>query len=161
MRQIPPLYHLSFNESLPSILYPQLPAGYDEDSPYREFALPRISFSPTIKKCLQAIYPNVYPLFESEQGQKEGCILTVYQYVPQKAQPDLLFPEDLTNHRYVWDAHITREHCFLEPVTIQYHSTIKIWIDKNDSGLTIYPYNNKNLKPRHNSLFNNATIKKL
>ena len=161
MRIVPPLYHLSFNKNLPLTLKPRLPDGSDlssEKTVVSEFETPRVSFSPSIYGCLLGIYSNISQLMESPKGQKEGCEFAVYRFDP-RSKARILFPEDLTEKRLVWDAHVTKEHCFLDAVDIYYCGHVIALVENSVPGLTIYPYNDKSLVPVENTLFEDATFR--
>lgn len=159
--QLPKLFHISLNDKLPSTLQPRQPDGHDDNKEgaiYTEFDTPRVSFSPCIFHCLQAIYPNVWQLFENKKGQKDGVEFAAYAAAP-KPSNRVVTPEQLTKKRWVWDAHITQEHCFLDPIDIYYCGKFIAWVDESEPGLTIYPYNDKKEKPRENSLFGDARFR--
>lgn len=150
---LPRLFHISLNDKLPTTLKPQRPEGFEdpEQGVFKEFDHPRVSFSPTIYQCLQAIFPNVWQLFSTPKGQKEGIEFSAYAAKPnQKAR--VILPERLTKDRLVWDAHITQEHCFLDPVEIYYCGKFIAFVENNDPGLSIHPYNEKSIPARENSL---------
>lgn len=159
-KDIPPLYHISLNRKLPLTLIPRQPDGTELENQgvYKETEVPRVSFSPTMFTCLQAIYPNVWSLFENPRGQKEGVEFAVYRFDP-RSHARVVTPDELTKRRWVWDAHITQEHCFLDPVQIYYCGNIVAKVPNDVPGLTIYPYNDKSLPPRENSLFTDAIFK--
>lgn len=158
-RDIPPLYHISFNRKLPLTLDPREPWGSEieptEDDPnkkedpdawiFAEFQTPRISFSPTILHCVQAVYANTHQLFESPRGLKEGLEFAVYRHDPRK-RSRIMFPEDLSNKRLVWDAHITQEHCFLDPVSVYYCGNIIARLNGSIRGMQVHPFNDKSMK---------------
>jgi hypothetical protein len=116
IKGLPPLLHISFRK-LPSILKPQLPAGSNtKKSKYSEPEVPRVSFSPTIEKCFQAIYPNVSKYFEEENYP----YMTFYVYQAQlTSSNDVMTPQELIQKRWVHDAHMTEEHIVLNPVRIK------------------------------------------
>lgn|SRR5437763_1720099 len=160
MRDIPPLYHISFNRKLPLVLVPREPWGSelqpDESQPqeeptdpdawiFAEFQTPRVSFSPTIFQCVQAVYANTHQLFQNPRGLKEGLEFAVYRLDPH-SKARVLFPEDLARKREVWDAHITQEHCFLDPVHIYYCGNIIAKVDKGIKGFDVHPFNDPTMK---------------
>jgi len=67
------LFHISFNPNLEGYWKPKLPAGdYDESKYndsflflYSEIPIKKISCSPTIDKCFQAIYANVKDMMDA------------------------------------------------------------------------------------------------
>jgi hypothetical protein len=160
MRDIPPLYHISFNRKLPLTLTPREPWGSelqpDETTPqeestdpdawiFAEFQTPRVSFSPTILNCVQAVYANTHHLFQSPRGLKEGLEFAAYRYDP-RSKSRIMFPEDLSKKRAVWDAHITNEHCFLDPVHIYYCGTFIAKVQEGIKGIMVHPFNDKSMK---------------
>jgi hypothetical protein len=161
MRDIPPLYHISFNRKLPLTLVPREPWGSelqpDENTPqdiptdpdawiFAEFRTPRVSFSPTLLHCVQAVYPNTHHIFEDPRGIKEGVEFAVYRYDP-RSRARIMFPEDLSKQRAVWDAHVTQEHCFLDPVQIYYCGSIIARLQNGVRGFDVIPFNDKSMKP--------------
>lgn len=110
------LYHISFDDSLPTILTPQNPAGGDvtaEPSEISEPSLPRACFSTTIRGCVRAVFPNWKELV------KKGDPITfnVYRANPKKNHP-FITPNTLVDEGLVHDAHVTQEHITLEEVEI-------------------------------------------
>lgn len=161
--ELPKLFHISLNDKLPSTLIPKKPEGSDDESEgkiYTEFSTPRVSFAPTIFHCLQAIIPNVWHLFDTTSGQKNGVEFAAYVANPNRRNK-VVTPEELTKKRWVWDAHVTHEYCFLNPIDIYYCGKFLAFVDKSDPGLTIYPYNDKKEKPRENSLIADARFKQI
>jgi hypothetical protein len=119
-----------------------------------------VSFSPCVFRCLQAIIPNVYESLFSEEGQKNGCEFYIYRMKPgQKVR--IKTPDELTKEHLVWDAHVTHEHCVLDPVEVINCGKVNAWVDKSDPGLTIYPYDDHSLKPVKNKLCEDAKFKLL
>ena len=160
MRDIPPLFHISFNRKLPLTLTPREPWGSelqpDESTPqekqtdpdawiFAEFQTPRVSFAPSIFHCVQAVYPNTHQLFQSPRGLKEGLEFAVYRADP-RTKGRILTPEDLCKKRAVWDAHITHEYCYLDPVSIYYCGNVVARLLNGISGFDIYPFNDKSMK---------------
>lgn len=161
MRDIPPLYHISFNRKLPLILTPREPWGSelqpDENTPqeeptdpdawiFAEFKTPRVSFSPSMSHCVKAVYANTHHLFQDPRGLKEGLEFAVYRLDPN-SKARMMTPEDLCKQRAVWDAHITQEHCFLDPVRIYYCGNMIARVEKGIKGFDVYPFNDKTMKP--------------
>lgn len=162
MRDIPPLFHISFNRKLPLTMVPREPWGSelipDETTPqekptdpdawiFAEFRTPRVSFSPSLFHCVQAIYPNTHQLFTSPKGIKEGLEFSVYKYDP-RSKARIMFPEDLSAKRAVWDAHNTKEHCFLDPVRVYYCGNFIARLeDGKVMGFDVIPFNDKSMKP--------------
>jgi hypothetical protein len=162
MKAIPWLYHISPDGKLPAKFIPRLPAGSEEKNQgvFKEFNVPRVSFSPCVFRCLQAIIPNVYEQLFSEEGQKNGCEFYVYR-MKSGQNVRIKTPEELTKEHLVWDAHITHEHCVLDPVEVINCGKVNARVDKSDPGLTIYPYNDHSLKPVKNKLCEDAKFKLL
>lgn len=162
MKAIPWLYHISFDGKLPEKLTPRLPDGTNkkDQGEFKEFDAPRVSFSPCVFRCLQAIIPNVYERLFSDEGQKSGCEFYVYR-MKSGQNVRIKTPEELTKEHLVWDAHITHEHCVLDPVEVISCGRVNAWVDKSDPGLTIYPYNDRSLKPVKNKLCEDAKFKLL
>lgn len=160
MKAIPWLYHISSNANLPAKMKPQLPKGSDDkdQGDFKEFDQPRVSFAPSVFNCLQALIPNVYQHLFSAEGQKRGYDFYVYR---MKAGQDvrIMTPAELTKDHLVWDAHVTHEHCVLDPVEVINCGRVNAWVDKSDPGLTIYPYNDHSLTPVKNKLCEDAKFK--
>lgn len=157
-RDIPPLYHISFDRHLPLVMTPREPWGSEieptedqkekndpDDWIFAEFRTPRVSFSPTILHCVQAVYANTHQLFQSARGLKEGLEFAVYRHDPRK-RSRIMFPEDLCAKRAVWDAHITQEYCFLDPVTVYYCGNIIAKLKGPIKGMQVHPFNDKSMK---------------
>ena len=139
-----PLYHISFNDSLPSIIDPKRNDGiYKEDPEYEEEIYPepdtpRFSCSPTIINCFQAIYPNVKHFFDVEHY--PYLLFYVYSPIINKTTV-ILTPDQLAKQRMVHDAHITKEHCILNKVEIVKKYQIKIKSIRNVKRLYYHPFN--------------------
>lgn len=152
-KDLPVLYHISFDRKLPEILRPRQPYGSElqkknaseEENIFAEFKTPRVSFSPSIYHCLQAVYPNTHQIFQSSRGLKEGVEMAVYRLDDQK-KARAMTPTDLCRAHAVWDAHITKEHCFLDPVRIYFCGIVNIRVEKNIKGLMVHPFNEKHRK---------------
>lgn len=138
--------HLSFKGDLEGLWYPRQPAGYEhgpKNELLRETSIPRISFSPTYLQCFQAIYRNVSHYFEEQKFPH----MDFYVYTPiLTGKERIITPDILTQRRMVWDAHITEEHCILDPVKVVLHSKIRILNSAKVQEITVYPYNNRRLK---------------
>lgn len=159
-KAIPWLFHITLDGSLPDTLTPRRPTGSDDKAQgiLREFREPRVSFAPSVFHCLQAIIPSVYEKLFSEEGQKNGVDFFVYRMRPSQ-RVRIKTPTELTHERLVWDAHVTHEYCVLDPVKIMSCGKINAWVDKRDPGLTIYPYNDRSLKPEKNRLCEDAKFR--
>lgn len=160
MRDIPPLYHISFNRKLPLTLIPREPWGSelqpDESVPqeeptdpdswiFAEFQTPRVSFAPTLLQCVQGVYPNTKDVFQSPRGKKEGVEFAVYRADP-RTKGRILTPEDLCKKRAVWDAHVTQEYCYLDPVTIYYCGSVIVRLLNGIRGFDVHPFNDPTMK---------------
>jgi hypothetical protein len=121
----PKLYHISFRGNLQGVWTPRNPDGHELEKPKHDSEpdLPRISCSPTIEQCFQAIYPNISHLFEVEKYP----YMDFYAYSPEvKATTRVLTPSELTSKRMVHDAHMTQEHCILDPVFMRLVSRVRV-----------------------------------
>lgn len=159
--EIPPLYHISFNRHLPLVMNPRQPWGSEvepteeelknEKPPdpdawiFAEFQTPRVSFSPSLFKCVQAVYANTHQLFESKRGLKEGLEFAVYRH-DLRTKSRIMTPDELSKKRLVWDAHITQEYCFLDPVSIYFCGTVIVRLTEAVVGMKVYPFNDKSMK---------------
>jgi hypothetical protein len=139
------LYHLSFNDKLPTTLYPRQPMDSTVvKGKFVEELPPRISFSPTIQQCFSALYPNISKYFEEENYPH----MDMYVYVPV-GKSDRISNKEVNDK--VWDAHITGEVCFKTPTKVMRVAKIRIF---NPGNLTskncIYaqPFNNPMAKCR-------------
>lgn len=158
MKKLPWLYHIT-TETLPEHLTPKRPEGSDDKNQgiLKEFDDPRISFAPSVFHCLQALIPSIWEELFSEKGQQDGMDFRVYRLVSQDLR--IKTHEELTKERLVWDAHITHEYCVLTACDVLYCGKINAKVDKSDPGLTIYPYNDRKLKPEKGKLCADATLK--
>lgn len=135
------LYHLSFRDNLEGYWEPRCPVVVGDISDYETTLLSepsdkRISVSPSIEQCFQAIYPNVSKYFTKKNY--PYMIMSVYS--PEKVGKHYS-PEILTNNKYVWDAFYTEEHWLLEPTYMLFKYKVKIWNTDKSGSLLIYPYN--------------------
>lgn len=112
---------------------------------FAEFQTPRVSFSPSILKCVQAVYANTHHLFQSPRGLKEGLEFSVFRFDP-RSHSRVMTPEDLSKKRKVWDAHITEEFCFLDPVQVYFCGTVMAKVPPNIKGMMVHPFNDKKMK---------------
>lgn len=140
------LLHLSFNDNLPSTLYPRQPAGYikpqGEPGLYYENLPERISFAPTIQQCFNAIYFNIKHLFEYSKKYNSSIKMFVYEGISDSnttfISKDILKTE-------LWDYHITEEIAVTSPITIKKIAEILVFnpFDEEgniDSSREIYGY---------------------
>lgn len=139
-RSLPKLYHISFDDSLEKTWTPMNPAGDESENKKSEIAepdLPRISCSPSIHQCFQAIYQNIGHYFTKEKFPN----MDFYVYEPQlNKKHRVLTPTQLQDKHYVHDAHITQEHCILDPVYMK--KTMKVRIQNTNSSpmISYYPF---------------------
>ena len=120
------LYHISFNRRLEGIWVPKEPDGdYSEDTAdlVTETVLAKVSASPTVEQCFQAIYANVKHLFGP--GYKSRMTFAVYTPV-FKGSERVLPPEAFTRHKAIHDAHVTEEYGILDPVYMRYLGNVEI-----------------------------------
>lgn len=149
---IPPLYHISFNKALPRYLYPRQPSGLHnpdditkqtKNTLFAENLPPRVSFSPSVTECFRAIWPNIHKYFT----QHKYPYMEMYVYGLVKGNENQMFtPKQMTDRQQLWDAHYTKEHCFLSKVKIEKIARIKVMNPLID-GLPIakiHPYNEEN-----------------
>lgn len=127
-RPYPTLYHLSFNADIEGLWKPQIPDGSYEDDPsdpalYTEPSTPRISLSPTVEQCFQAVYANVKHLFADSPDRT--LTFNVYRAV-FNGREKLVHPSTLSKQRMVHDAHITQEHCVLTPLKMEWVSQVRV-----------------------------------
>jgi hypothetical protein len=123
----PTLYHLSFNPKLEGRWSPQLPDGdgleVTDPTLHQEPDTARISLSPTVDQCFQAIYANVKHLFDDAPD--KTLTFNVYQPV-FTGKERIVTPDTLSRHRLIHDAHITEEHCVLDPLKMVWTGTATI-----------------------------------
>lgn len=137
----PTLYHLSFQSNIAGVWQPKLPAGSEvggETSEFTEPMVPRISTGPTIEGCFAAIFENVHKLFEERNY--PYMYFTVYSPVVKGGE--LIWAnKDATATRALWDAHVTGEVAFLQPIEMIRVGEVKIWnTNKLPTKLT-HPFN--------------------
>jgi hypothetical protein len=120
-----PLYHISLTNVLQGIWKPKDPIGGNDSNngTFTEKILPRISVGPTIEDCFRAIYPNVSKNFEEEK--LPYIDFHVYQPI-FNGMERILLPSTLTDFQLVHDAHVTHEHCILDPVYMRHVSIVRI-----------------------------------
>lgn len=143
----PELFHISFRNNLEGKWSPKQPDGdYNKDTAtgdLPETVEERISLSPSIEQCFQAIYANVKHLY------KEGVAeeLTFYVYTPvYKGDERIVYPEVLTKQKLVHDAHITKEHCLISPVYMELKGKVKIKLPDPKNNIDYYAYDIKTNK---------------
>lgn len=128
-------FHVSNNCNLQGFWKPQLLENYQEPSSKR------ISVSTDIIKCLQAIYPKISNDFENLN--KKSLIFCVYSPV-LVGNEQIIYPEELTDKKYVHDAHMTNEHWILSEVYMKKIYKIEVLNPKDKKFLYYYPFNDKN-----------------
>lgn len=148
------LFHLSFREDLEGTWYPRSPYSQltaqqrtpidivklDYDDPIAEPDEPRISFSPSIEQCFQAIYCNVKHYFIKEKYP----YIDMYVYVPIITENTIIeTPIELTTGYKVWDAFYTEEHWITTPTEMKIHSKVRIYNTIKTGHIEIYPFNDK------------------
>ncbi|WP_396190411.1 hypothetical protein [Flavobacterium sp.] len=142
------LFHISFKSDLEGIWEPVIPAGNDQKttSDYPEPDIPRISCSPTVEQCFQAIYPNVSKYFE----EFKYPYMEFYVYSPElKGTEKIWTPDYLTKNKLVHDAHVTQEHCLLESVFMKLVKKIKIMNTNKSKDLMYKPFNDESLPEKY------------
>ena len=146
--------HLSFNGKLEGIWKPKLPDGMSgnkeymtEDSLYPEPDWVRISVSSSVVGAFRAIYPNIYHYFEEE----DYPYLDFYVYSPSGNSVGMMTPKELTDGRYVHDAHVTDEHVLLENIKMTLMGKIRVYNTVRDGDLMYRPFNDSKLKERFHS----------
>lgn len=154
------LFHISFRENLEGTWKPKKPDGDYEESTSEDL-LPevtdaRISLSPTIEQCFQAIYANVKHYI------KDKTPLTFNVYSPvYKGKEWIVYPETLTNHKFVHDAHITEEHCILSPVYMKLVGKVEITTTGDKDKLEYYAYDIKTKEGYYGWVPAKVTVKKV
>lgn len=151
MKNIPPLFHISFNKALPTFLYPRQPSGLfnpdditkaPKNSIFAEHLPPRISFSPSVAECFRAIWPNIHKYFTKFKYP----YMEMYVYTLVKGDHKAMYtPEFMTDQNKLWDAFYTKEHCFLTKVKVKKLAKIRIYntiVDQIHIPM-IHPFNNK------------------
>ena len=127
-----PLFHISFNQALPTYLYPRQPSGLHnpddienapKESIFAENLPPRISFSPSVAHCFRAIWPNIHKYFTRYKYPH----MDFYVYALVKGnEKTMLTPEQMTKDQKLWDAFFTQEHCFLTKVKVERVAKVRI-----------------------------------
>lgn len=149
------LFHISFDGELGSTLEPRLPYGDDpredeefaDDGLYPEPNVPRVSFSPSLRQCFRAVYPNVSHFFEEHRY--PNMDFHVYEAI-LTGRERIVLPEYLTKERMVWDAHITDEHWSLDPVKVERIGAVRFYRPRNDESLQTHPFNDRRLPKKSN-----------
>lgn len=129
------LYHISFRDNLEGVWIPRNPDGLTED--LSEPDLPRISVSPSIVQCFQAIYPNVSKYFEVDDYPH----MDFHVYQPHFVGNErVLTPSFLTQNHMVHDAFLTEEHCILDPTFMTHIGSVRIQNTNGNQFLTYHPF---------------------
>lgn len=140
-----PLFHLSFKEDLEGIWTPQIPDGSDieiAEASFPEPSLARISCSPSIIQCFQAIYPNVKHFFDQEKYPH----MDFYVYEPEiTSAVKVLPPEKLIKDRMVHDAFLTEEHLILSRVKMTLVAKVRIDNVTPVKKIYYHPFNDNKL----------------
>lgn len=118
------------------------------DPIYAERLPPRICFSDNMQGCFSGIYPNFSNIFD---GRKQGDlhVMEFFVYCPLSTKDKHYYtPERLQKDRLVWDAHLTREYCTLEPTEMmRYPLKLRICFTLDRGArdfLKIKPFNDSN-----------------
>lgn len=105
-----PLYHISFDDNLPSTVKPR-PVFADSGTVheiYNEPLPPRISTASTILGCWRGIYANFSDLFEKDSAEQE---ISIYVYlVKPRSDAKVLLPTVAQQEWLLYDAHMTGEY---------------------------------------------------
>lgn len=142
----PELYHISFRDVPKKIWEPRLPDGFYTDNHtepggilYPEPDFPRISFSDDLLKCFYAIWGNVRHLYLN----KGYPHLDFNVYTPVlTSRHRLIYPETLTQKKWVWDAHFTGEHMVTIPTQMLPWGRVRYFIKEPVTMLMTHPFNN-------------------
>lgn len=140
-----PLFHLSFDDNLPSYLKPRQPNGSennDQSHFTHEDLPPRVSFAPSIEQCWYAIYPNIAKYFE--RFNYPYMDMYVYAYSSPHGQEHRIDEQVLKAKIHDW--HITEEVCFIgTSVGIAKVGKIRIFNEEPNVEPVMYrPFENKN-----------------
>lgn len=155
------LYHLSFNDKLPSPLSPRQPSDSGwvvDDNSWSSMTKPkkpttderekcfqenlpdRVSFSIGLEAAFLAIYPNINQLFE----EKNYPHLDMYVYRGVGTDNLKRIPQE-TLRSEVWDHSVTHEVAFLENVVIERIAQIRVHRPKHKYKVNVLPCENKNI----------------
>jgi hypothetical protein len=145
-RNLPDLYHISFNHDLEGMWTPVEPDGdYTEENVdlVTETVIAKISVSPTIEQCFQAIYANVKHLF----GGRGRSKMTFAVYKPRfTGRERIILPKAFTEQRAIHDAHITEEHGIIDPTYMEYLGRVEIEVPKSSDKLYYYAFDDRSGK---------------
>jgi hypothetical protein len=138
-----PLYHISTRLIPEEIWTPMAPEGGRYKSPITEPSIARISCSTTIEGCFTGIFPNISDLFERDE--LPYIDFYIYEAVIGKSAR-IIFPKELTEFKYVHDAHITKEHYLLDKTQMLLVGKVRV---KNTNDLpttTYHPFGDRSRK---------------
>lgn len=137
----PTLYHLSFNSNLEGVWSPQLPDGeygaVSDPNLHPEPDTARISLSPTLEGCFQAVYANVKHLFKNSPDRTLEFSVYKAQF---KGNERIVTPDKLSKYRMVHDAHITLEHCVLDPLKMVHVGKVIVCEPKDKDRLDYHAF---------------------
>lgn len=112
-----PAYFISSNDSLKD-LNPRVPDNFFTKNGYEDSSTPRVSFAPSVDKCLAGLSQNV-----------EGKTFTVYK--PKDIKKYKIYKP---NTKAVPDSSITDELWICEPVKLEKIGTLKVTGNEGGSG---------------------------
>jgi len=145
-KNLPDLYHISFNHDLEGMWTPVEPDGdYTEENVdlVTETVVAKISVSPTIEQCFQAIYANVKHLF----GGRGRSKMTFAVYKPRfTGRERIILPKAFTEQRAIHDAHITEEHGIIDPTYMEYVGRVEIEVPKSSDKLYYYAFDDRSVR---------------
>lgn len=106
--------HLSTKANL-SLLTPEIPKEIlaHKDTTLEDYTIPRICLAPTVSKCLLGIQLN-----DSDFVDDKDKLFYIYKPINFKYQ-DIISNNYIVKHRLVFDAHITKEVWYTEPLEVQ------------------------------------------
>jgi len=142
--------HLSFKPDLEGIWKPKPVDQFEQwqvkypkpRNYYPEPRVPRISVGTGIHKCFLAVYPNISHFFEFDNLP----YVDMHVYMPVfKGHEDVVTPDIATAYRYIYDAHVTEEHCILSPVLMKHVGTVRIKNPNRSDALLYYPFDDNTL----------------
>lgn len=154
------LYHISFRDDLEGKWVPKRPDGdYDHEtdpSLLPETTDARISLSPTIEQCFQAIYANVKHLIRKDKA------LNFNVYTPVFTGKEwIVYPEVLAKQKFVHDAHVTKEHCVVSPVYMKHIGKVSITTTGDRDKLNYYTYGIKDENDYYGWVPKKVSVKKI
>ena len=149
------LFHISFNPNLPKTVTPRIPYGSDDSDvlltkqdvidcvntrtkPTTECAPMRVSFSETFLGCFYGVYANVIHLLDTHPYLE----FSVYE-ATNTNKTKWLSHRQLTSHRMVWDAHLTKEWVALSEVQLKRIGKIKFYLTDESENKKLYAYGDK------------------